>query len=35
MRDLLSDTILRYKSATAGELDWRPMETVPEDYYAF
>lgn len=35
MRDLLADTILRYKSATAGELDWRPTETVPEDYYAF
>lgn len=35
MRDLLSDTILRFKAATAGELDWRPMETVPEDFYAF
>ena len=30
-----SDTILRYRSAEAGELDWRPAETTPEDFYAF
>lgn len=30
-----SDTILRYRSAEAGELDWRPTETLPEDFYAF
>jgi hypothetical protein len=30
-----SDTILRYRSAEAGELDWRPTETMPEDFYAF
>jgi hypothetical protein len=35
IKDLLSDTILRYRAATAGELDWRPTETVPEDFYAF
>lgn len=35
IKDLLADTILRYKAATAGELDWRPTETVPEDFYAF
>lgn len=35
MEQLLADTILRYKAAEAGELDWRPTETVPEDYYAF
>ena len=23
------------KGAEAGEIDWRPLETVPEDYYAF
>ncbi|RJG37991.1 hypothetical protein [Motilimonas pumila] len=34
-QDLLAQTWLRYKGAQAGELDWRPMETVPEDYYAF
>jgi hypothetical protein len=26
---------LKYKGAEAGEVDWRPTETVPEDYYAF
>ncbi len=33
--DLAADTFLRYKGAEAGEIDWRPLETVPEDYYAF
>ena len=31
----LADTLLRYKSAEAGEIDWRPTETVPEDFYAY
>ncbi|MCU0755756.1 MAG: hypothetical protein MUE46_11645 [Xanthomonadales bacterium] len=35
IKDLLAETILRYKAASAGELDWRPLETVPEDFYAF
>jgi uncharacterized protein YjbI with pentapeptide repeats len=26
---------IKYKGAEAGEVDWRPTETVPEDYYAF
>jgi hypothetical protein len=30
----MSETFLRYKGAEAGEIDWRPTETVPEDYYA-
>jgi uncharacterized protein YjbI with pentapeptide repeats len=30
-----SAVFLRYKGAEAGEVDWRPTETVPEDYYAF
>lgn len=30
----VSDTLLRYKGAEAGEIDWRPTETVPEDFYA-
>ncbi len=34
-RDAMSETLLRYKGAEAGEIDWRPVETVPEDYYAF
>ncbi|VTR97771.1 Uncharacterized protein OS=Cystobacter violaceus Cb vi76 GN=Q664_20155 PE=4 SV=1: Pentapeptide: Pentapeptide_4: Pentapeptide: Pentapeptide: Pentapeptide: Pentapeptide [Gemmata massiliana] len=33
-RDALSETFLKYKSAEAGEIDWRPTETVPEDFYA-
>lgn len=34
-KDAMSETLLRYKGAEAGEIDWRPTETVPEDYYAF
>ena len=34
-KDVMSETLLRYKGAEAGEVDWRPTETVPEDYYAF
>jgi hypothetical protein len=30
----MAATLLRYKGAEAGEIDWRPTETVPEDYYA-
>jgi uncharacterized protein YjbI with pentapeptide repeats len=33
-RDMMSDTFIRYKGAEAGEIDWRPTETIPEDYYA-
>jgi hypothetical protein len=29
---VMSDTFLRYKGAEAGEIDWRPTETIPEDY---
>jgi uncharacterized protein YjbI with pentapeptide repeats len=29
----MSATFLRYKGAEAGELDWRPTETIPEDFY--
>jgi hypothetical protein len=32
--DVMSATFLRYKGAEAGEIDWRPTETIPEDYYA-
>jgi uncharacterized protein YjbI with pentapeptide repeats len=34
-KDILSETFLRYKGAESGELDWRPTETIPEDYYSF
>ena len=33
-KDTMSETFLRYKGAEAGEVDWRPTETIPEDYYA-
>jgi len=34
-KDAVSATFIRYKGAEAGEVDWRPTETIPEDYYAF
>jgi uncharacterized protein YjbI with pentapeptide repeats len=33
-KDRMSETFLKYKGAEAGEVDWRPAETLPEDYYA-
>ena len=33
-KDAMSETFLRYKGAQAGEVDWRPAETIPEDYYS-
>ncbi len=33
-KDPMSATFIRYKGAQAGEVDWRPTETIPEDYYA-
>jgi len=33
-KDVMSETLLRYKGAEAGEIDWRPMETIPEDYFS-
>lgn len=34
-KDIASQTFLKYKGVEAGEIDWRPTETVPEDFYAF
>jgi uncharacterized protein YjbI with pentapeptide repeats len=34
-KDVQSAIFLRYKGAEAGEIDWRPTETVPEDFYAY
>jgi uncharacterized protein YjbI with pentapeptide repeats len=34
-KDKMSETLLRYKGAEAGEIDWRPTETIPEDFYTF
>jgi uncharacterized protein YjbI with pentapeptide repeats len=33
-KETMSETLLRYKGAEAGEVDWRPTETIPEDYFA-
>lgn len=33
-KERMSETFIRYKGAQAGEIDWRPTETIPEDYYA-
>jgi hypothetical protein len=33
-KDAMSQAFIRYKGAQAGEVDWRPTETMPEDYYA-
>jgi hypothetical protein len=33
-KDAMAATFFRYKGAEAGEVDWRPTETIPEDFYA-
>lgn len=33
-RDRVSEVFLRYQAAQSGEMDWRPTETIPEDYYS-
>lgn len=33
-KDALALTFLQYKGGEAGEVDWRPTETIPEDFYA-
>jgi hypothetical protein len=33
-KDTMTATFLQYKGAEAGEVDWRPTETIPEDFYA-
>lgn len=33
-KDIASQTFLKYKGVEAGEIDWRPTETTPEDFYA-
>lgn len=32
-KDLMTATFIEYKGALTGEVDWRPTETIPEDYY--
>ncbi|MDX1929493.1 MAG: pentapeptide repeat-containing protein [Pirellulaceae bacterium] len=33
MKNHISDSLLKYKGVEAGEIDWRPTETIPEDFY--
>jgi uncharacterized protein YjbI with pentapeptide repeats len=33
-KEVVTATFLRYKGVEAGEVDWRPTETIPEDFYA-
>ncbi|MBX9694843.1 MAG: pentapeptide repeat-containing protein, partial [Cyanobacteria bacterium] len=33
--DTMAEIFLRYGKVEAGEIDWRPTETTPEDYYSF
>lgn len=32
-KDAATQVFIKYKGAEAGEIDWRPIETIPEDYY--
>lgn len=34
VKNYICDSLLKYKGVVAGEVDWRPAETIPEDYYA-
>ena len=33
-KEKMGDIFIKYKGAEAGEIDWRPTETLPEDYYS-
>jgi uncharacterized protein YjbI with pentapeptide repeats len=33
-KEQMGEVFIKYKGAEAGEVDWRPTETLPEDYYA-
>ncbi|HEX4794631.1 MAG TPA: pentapeptide repeat-containing protein [Humisphaera sp.] len=33
-KEKMGEIFIKYKGAEAGEVDWRPTETLPEDYYA-
>lgn len=33
-KETMGGIFIRYKGAEAGEIDWRPTETLPEDYYS-
>jgi hypothetical protein len=33
-KEAMGAIFIKYKGAEAGEVDWRPTETLPEDYYS-
>lgn len=33
-REAMAELLLRYQGAQAGTLDWRPVDTIPEDFLA-
>lgn len=33
-KEVVTATFLKFKGVEAGEVDWRPTETIPEDFYA-
>lgn len=33
--DLMGGLFIKFAGALSGEIDWRPTETIPEDYYDF
>jgi hypothetical protein len=33
-KDVVTATFLKYKGMEAGEIDWRPTDTIPEDFYS-
>lgn len=34
-KETATNLFLKYRGAETGEMDWRPAETIPEDYYAY
>ncbi len=34
-KEEMTALFVKFKGALVGEIDWRPTETIPEDYYAF
>ncbi len=34
-RELITELFIKYGATEHGDIDWRPTETIPEDYYAF
>lgn len=33
-KEVVAATFIKYKGVEAGEIDWRPTDTIPEDFYS-